>query len=93
MLPRTHLLANANYSVMLTAAGGGYSQWKGLAISRWREDAALDPWGSFLYLRDIRTGSIWSATHNPIGEKGESYEAASRKTAPASSAPMAPWSR
>ena len=76
VLPRTHLLANANYSVMLTAAGGGYSQWKGLAISRWREDAALDPWGSFLYLRDIRTGSIWSATHNPIGEKGENYEAA-----------------
>ncbi|HEX2761735.1 MAG TPA: glucoamylase family protein, partial [Rhizomicrobium sp.] len=75
ILPRTHLLANANYSVMLTAAGGGYSQWKGLAISRWREDAALDPWGSFLYLRDIRTGSAWSATHNPLGEKADNYEA------------------
>ncbi len=75
-IPRTHLLANANYAVMLTAAGGGASSWKGLAISRWREDGVRDPWGSFLYLRDLRTGGVWSATHNPVGESGENYEAA-----------------
>ena len=73
--PRTHLLANAHYSVMLTAAGGGYSLWNGLAISRWREDAVCDPWGSFIYLRDLRTGTVWSATHNPVGRGSDDYEA------------------
>ena len=72
--PCTHLLANARYSVMLTAAGGGYSLWNGLAISRWREDAVCDPWGSFVYLRDLRTGTVWSATHNPVGRSGDDYE-------------------
>ena len=74
-IPRTQLLANAQYSVMLTAAGGGYSRWKGIAISRWREDAARDPFGSFIYLRDVANGAVWSATHAPIGEKPRLYEA------------------
>jgi len=72
--PRTHLLANGRYSVMLTAAGGGYSMWNGLAISRWREDAVCDPWGSFIYLRDLRTGTVWSAAHNPVGRSSQDYE-------------------
>jgi cyclic beta-1,2-glucan synthetase len=76
LLPQTHLLANARTSVMLTAAGGGYLQWNGLAITRWREDGVRDPWGSFLYLRDLRTGKVWSATHNPVGVAADSHEAA-----------------
>jgi cyclic beta-1,2-glucan synthetase len=75
-IPRTHLLSNAQYAVMLTAAGGGYSKWKDLAVTRWREDAARDPWGSFLYLRDLRTGAVWSASHNPVGVPGSHYEVA-----------------
>jgi hypothetical protein len=35
--PRTHLLSNGSYAVMLTNAGGGYSRRQGLAITRWRE--------------------------------------------------------
>ncbi len=42
----THLLSNGRYAVMLTAAGSGYSRWRGLAVTRWREDATCDDWGS-----------------------------------------------
>ena len=66
-VPRVHLLGNGRYAVMLTSAGGGYSQWNGTAISRWRPDTALDNYGSFLFLRDLRSGSVWSATHQPVG--------------------------
>ena len=48
--PRTHLLSNGNYSVMLTAAGSGYSHWRDIAVTRWREDPTCDPWGSFVFL-------------------------------------------
>ncbi|MFC3395790.1 GH36-type glycosyl hydrolase domain-containing protein [Brenneria rubrifaciens] len=59
--PITHLLSNGRYAVMLTTTGSGYSQWRGLAITRWREDTTQDAWGSFVLLRDTRSNRIWSA--------------------------------
>src|SRR3546814_15998070 len=35
--PITHLLSNGRSSVMLTAAGAGYSRWRDIAVTRWRE--------------------------------------------------------
>ena len=49
-----HLLSNGRYHVVVTNAGGGYSRWRDLAVTRWREDATRDCWGTFCYLRDIR---------------------------------------
>ncbi len=74
-IPRTHLLSNGDYTVMLTAAGAGYSRWRGMAITRWQEDTTRDNWGSFVYLRDLGSGKIWSAGHQPVGVEADSYEA------------------
>lgn len=73
--PRTELLSNGRYSVMLTAAGSGYSRWKDLAITRWREDATRDCWGTYIFLRDEQTGKVWSAGYQPTGAEPEEYEA------------------
>lgn len=59
--PMTHLLSNGRYAVMLTTTGSGYSHWRELAITRWREDTTQDNWGSFVLLRDMRSNRIWSA--------------------------------
>jgi len=74
--PRTHLLSNGRYAIMLTAAGSGYSRWRNIAISRWREDLTRDCWGSYTFLRDDLTGNVWSAGHQPTGVEADSYEAA-----------------
>jgi cyclic beta-1,2-glucan synthetase len=74
--PRTHLLSNGNYSVMLTAAGSGYSRWRDIALTRWREDPTCDPWGFYIFLRDVFNGHVWSAGYQPIGRESETYEAA-----------------
>ena len=37
-----HLLSNGRYAVMLTSAGSGYSRWRDIAITRWREDPTRD---------------------------------------------------
>jgi cyclic beta-1,2-glucan synthetase len=71
--PATHLLSNGQYSVMLTAAGSGYSTWNGLALTRWREDGVCDDWGSFTYLRERRTGKVWSAGFMPAATPPDSY--------------------
>jgi cyclic beta-1,2-glucan synthetase len=58
--PVTQLLSNGRYAVMLTASGAGYSRWRDIAVTRWREDTTRDDWGSFVYLRDVNSGEAWS---------------------------------
>jgi cyclic beta-1,2-glucan synthetase len=72
--PATHLLSNGQYAVMLTAAGSGYSRWRDLSVTRWREDATCDDWGSYVFLRDVSGGEVWSAAFQPSGAEPEAYE-------------------
>ena len=72
--PRTHLLSNGSYSVMLTAAGSGYSRWGDLAITRWRPDVTCDTWGSYVFVRDVDSGETWSAGYQPSGIEPDHYE-------------------
>ena len=71
--PRTHLISNGQYSVMLTSTGGGYSRFRDQAVTRWRSDPTCDQWGQFLYLRDVRTGRTWSATYQPTRARPDAY--------------------
>jgi cyclic beta-1,2-glucan synthetase len=73
--PRTQLLSNGNYSVMLTAAGSGFSKWRTIAVTRWREDPTCDPWGYYIFLRDVRDAHVWSAGYQPSGVEPESFSA------------------
>jgi len=73
-IPRTHLLSNGRYTVMLTAAGSGYSRWRDIAVTRWREDATRDCWGSYIFLRDAQRGEVWSAGYQPSGVEPDTYE-------------------
>jgi cyclic beta-1,2-glucan synthetase len=73
-VPRTQLLSNGRYSVMVTAAGSGYSRWGDVAVTRWREDTTCDGWGSYIFLRDVRRGDVWSAGYQPSGVEPDTYE-------------------
>ena len=72
--PHTQLLASGDYSLMITAAGGGYSRWRDVALTRWREDPTCDAYGCFVYLKDVANGQIWSAGYQPVGREPERYE-------------------
>ena len=72
--PRTHLLSNGRYSVMLTAAGSGCSSWGDLSVTRWRPDVTCDDWGSYVFLRDVDSGETWSAGYQPCGIEPDEYE-------------------
>jgi cyclic beta-1,2-glucan synthetase len=74
--PRTQLLSNGRYAVMLTTAGSGYSRWRDISITRWREDFTRDCWGTYIFLRDEQTGNVWSAGYQPSGVEPDTYEAA-----------------
>jgi len=73
-IPEVQLLSNGRYHVMLTNAGGGYSRWKAIDITRWREDITKDNWGMFCYIRDVETLAFWSTAYQPTLEKPDHYE-------------------
>ena len=74
LIPRTHLLSNGNYTVMITAAGSGFSRWRDMAITRWHEDVTRDSWGTYIFVRDVQTGKVWSAGFQPAGVEADGYE-------------------
>ena len=73
-IPEVQLLSNGRYHVMITNAGGGYSRWKDLAVTRWREDSTCDNWGTFCYIRDVESGEFWSTAYQPTLKQSKNYE-------------------
>ncbi len=73
--PAVQLLSNGRYHVMVSSAGAGYSRSNEIAVTRWHEDFTCDNWGMFCYLRDVASGTFWSAAHQPTLRHPESYEA------------------
>ena len=73
-VPETQLLSNGRYHVMISNAGGSYSRWKDLSVTRWREDSTRDNWGNFCYLRDLDEGDVWSTTYQPTLVEPKKYE-------------------
>jgi cyclic beta-1,2-glucan synthetase len=64
--PHVALLGHAPFTVMVSHAGGGYSRYEDLAITRWRADGTRDNTGQFCYVKDLARGRTWSAAHQPV---------------------------
>ncbi len=71
--PRVGLLGGPSYCVLLTNAGGGYSRSGDMDVFRWRADATRDATGQWIYLRDVTSGALWSAAHQPVRAVPASY--------------------
>jgi len=73
-IPEVQLLSNGRYHVMITNAGGGYSKWNNIAITRWREDPTCDNWGNFCFIRDLDNDALWSSAFQPTLKQSKNYE-------------------
>jgi cyclic beta-1,2-glucan synthetase len=80
--PRTHLLSNGRYTVMLTNSGAGFSRRgageaparEAIDVTRSRGDRTADDSGQFIYIRDRERGAVWSAGHQPTRRRADLYE-------------------
>ena len=72
--PAIHLMSNGRLTSLLTPAGGGQLRWQGLAITRWHPDPNGEATGDYLYLRDERSGDVWSTGLEPCLAEPDSYE-------------------
>ena len=73
--PHVALLGGQAYCTLLTNAGGGYSRADGLDVFRWRADATKDETGHWIYVRDVMSGDVWSAAHQPVRAPAAYYRA------------------
>jgi len=73
-LPNAHILSNGNYSILITDRGTGYSKNRLVAVSRWRADEVLNPYGMFFYIHNNTTDEIWSAAYAPLNQLPTKYE-------------------
>ncbi|WEG14527.1 glucoamylase family protein [Pullulanibacillus sp. KACC 23026] len=68
--PWSNILANPRFGCLITDFGTGYSWWhnsRECKLTPWTNDPVLDQPGECLYLRDLVTGKVWSATPKPAG--------------------------
>ena len=72
--PQIHCLTNGSYSLIITAAGSGYSRWREIDLTRWRADTTLDEYGMWLYVQDKDNGRLWSAAFQPTSVSPESQD-------------------
>lgn len=75
--PRPHiaLLGRHPYTLMVSHCGSGYSRYEDLAVTRWRADGTTDSTGQFCYVKDVATGRLWSAAHQPVCAPADAYRA------------------
>ncbi len=72
--PQVHYLSNGNYSLLITAAGSGFSRWHDIDLTRWRADATLDQYGSWIYIKNRETHQFWSAGFQPTSATPQSEQ-------------------
>jgi cyclic beta-1,2-glucan synthetase len=73
--PHVAILGHQPYTVMLSHCGAGYSRYETLAVNRWRADGTRDATGQFCYVKDLSTGRVWSAAHQPVCAPADWYRA------------------
>jgi len=74
-IPRSRVLANEHYTLMLDNSGSGFSRYKGeIALTRWREDSLTNNYGQYFFVKDLDNNKVWSTTYLPTRVEPESYE-------------------
>ena len=66
--PGLYLLSNGHYHLTVTTAGGGYSWWNALALTRWNEDTGSRGGGLHCYMTEPGHGELRSAVSRPQGQ-------------------------
>ncbi|MBX3356801.1 MAG: hypothetical protein KF745_00075 [Phycisphaeraceae bacterium] len=74
--PWVNVICNGRYGLVVSQNGGGFS-WLDNSqlnvLTRWEMDLVRDRWGKFLYLRDLETEDVWSASPMPCRARFDRY--------------------
>lgn len=71
-LPEVNVHSNGAFTTVTTNSGSGFIRCEGLSVTRWRADPVADPWGSYMYIRDVAADRVWSPAYLPCRVPSES---------------------
>ena len=71
-VPEIGVISNGQYTVLLNDRGSGFSRYQGVMLNRYRKISS-DHYGVYLFVRNLRTDRLWSATYAPLDEMPKSY--------------------
>ena len=71
-VPEIGVVSNGQYTVLMNDRGSGFSRYKNILLGRYRKISA-DHYGTYLYIRNLATDHLWSATYAPLDVMPESY--------------------
>jgi cyclic beta-1,2-glucan synthetase len=68
-----HTLSNGRMLMLMTDSGSGYLSYKDNALTRWRQDEALDLYGIWYFIQDLDREKAWSVSSRPILAQPKAY--------------------
>ena len=71
-IPEVGVVSNGQYSVLLNDRGEGFSRFRNIQLYRFRE-FGTDAYGLFLFVRNLRSDRLWSATCAPFDKVPDDY--------------------
>ena len=71
---RSHLLGTSTLSSFIATNGGGFLTYRGIDVNRFREEGALDPGGTYVYVRNHTADRLWSTSFLPTRVEPEFYD-------------------
>lgn len=74
--PWVNVVSNGKFGFVVSQTGGGFS-WDTHSefnrVTRWHQDMIQDNWGKYIYVKNNKTGEIWSPTWMPVKTEPDSY--------------------
>jgi len=70
-IPRYALISNGSYSIGISNSGAGWSNYKGVSLTRSRHDGIIEEYGSYIFVKDEKTGMVWSPTIHPLSREAQ----------------------
>ena len=71
-VPEVGVLSNGRYTVLLNDRGSGFSRYKNILLNRYRKISS-DHYGTYLFVRNLRSDRLWSATYAPLDTMPDHY--------------------
>ena len=71
-VPEIGVVSNGQYTVLMNDRGSGFSRFRNIMLGRYRKISS-DHYGTYLFVRNLHTDHLWSATYSPLDVMPESY--------------------
>ena len=71
-VPEIGVISNGQYTVLMNDRGSGFSRYRNILLGRYRKISS-DHYGSYLYIRNLKSDHLWCNTYAPLDVMPESY--------------------